>query len=58
MGDLIANFSLPWYFYFGFGVIITLLLVHRGFRNEVDALLARMLGMKPRRQPKLEDDEE
>ena len=58
MDNLIHNFSLPPYIWIGLGAVITLLLVHRGFRGQADALFARMLGMRPRKHQSEPDDEE
>ena len=59
MGQLIHSFSLPWWFWLGFGVFLTLFVVKPAFRNEIDAVFARMLGMRPkqRHQKQQEKDE-
>jgi hypothetical protein len=58
MHDLMKSFSIPWYIYVGLGAFLTLLLTKSGFRSEIDSLLAHMLGMRPRKQPKQEEDED
>ncbi len=48
MTDLLRGFSLPWYVVGMFWLFLGGLLFHKGFRDEVDAVLANMMGMKPK----------
>lgn len=48
MHALMASWSIPWYIWMGLGAFLTLFFVKPAFRANIDALLARMLGMKPR----------
>jgi hypothetical protein len=63
MHQLFASFSLPWWFWVGLGVFLTLLVVSPKVRTESDAFLARLLGMKPkqrqiRRSRRIQEDED
>ena len=58
MDNLIKSISFPPYIWIGLGAVITLLLVHRGFRGQADALFARMLGMRPKKGAQQDDDED
>jgi len=48
MTDLVMSFSIPWWIYVGFGMILCGLLWHNKFREEIDQVLATILGLKPR----------
>lgn len=48
MESLIHSFEIPWYIWMGFGAVIVLFLVKPAFRANIDALLARMLGLRPK----------
>jgi hypothetical protein len=58
MHQLLESWSVPWYIWLGLGAFITLLLTSAGFRRESDSFLARLLGMKPRKQPRIQPDED
>ena len=57
MHQLINSFSIPWYIWLGLGVFLTLLITKPAVRHESDAFLARLLGMRARKNQD-EDDEE
>ena len=58
MHNLIDSFSLPPYIWIGLGVVLTLLITHARFRGQTDSLFARMLGMRPKRQARHDDEED
>jgi len=57
MTDLVNNFALPWYIWLILGMILAGLVFNNGFRRNADELLAKMMGMKPKKQPKDNGDE-
>ncbi len=58
MREIMSHWSLPWYFYLGFGVFLTLLVVKPAFRDGFYAFVARMLNMKPRKNQTRNENED
>lgn len=52
MHDLMSSFSFPWYVWLGLGMFLCGILFIKGFRDESDAFLANLLGLKPKRRIK------
>jgi hypothetical protein len=50
MRDLFSSFSMPWEFWIFVGFFIGAILVSKGFRKEIEAIIAKMLGRKSRNE--------
>ena len=50
MTDLVHSFSIPWYIWLIVGMALAGLTFNNGFRRNADELLAKMLGMKPKKR--------